>query len=130
MAKFDFSKKQLSIADDHGHSVTLSLQEAVELLEWLSDKRAMLPPPSPQQDKDQRRKIREQMEIHLQQQHLVHLDALKDAIPQLHESPSATSIFLAPADSVTERAIQLLEAYRIAYKIHPLLEDDNAFAQG
>jgi hypothetical protein len=65
----------------------------------------------------------------MQQQHLPHLDTLQDAIPQLQEHTPATSIYVAPIDSVTERAIEMLKVFRIEYKIHPLLEDNNEFAQ-
>jgi hypothetical protein len=33
-------------------------------------------------------------------------------------------------DLVTERAIELLKELQVEYKIHPLLEEDNAFSQG
>jgi hypothetical protein len=129
MTKFSFSAKHLSIVDAQGHHVDLDPQEAVELLQWLSDRRTMLLRLS-QQDTEQRDGGREQIEIRLQQQHLVHLDALQAAIPQLQEHTPAANIFVSPADSVTERAIQLLNAFQIEYKIHPLLEEDGVFAQG
>ena len=129
MTKFYFSDEQISIINAHGHRVDLSPQEATELLQWLSDKRTMLLHLS-SQDTDERESGREQMAIHIQQQHQIHLDALKAAIPQLQESTPATGIFVAPADAVTERAIELLKVYQIEYHIHPLLEDDGAFAQG
>jgi hypothetical protein len=129
MTKFDFSNEHFSIVDAQGHRIDLSPQEAVELLQWLSDKKTMLLRLS-QQDTDQRSSRREQIEIHLQQQHLIHLDALQAAIPQLQEHTPATNIFVSPVDSVSEHALQLLKAFQIEYKLHPLLEDDNAFAQG
>ncbi|HEY7417366.1 MAG TPA: hypothetical protein VH593_19435 [Ktedonobacteraceae bacterium] len=104
MAKFDFSEKQLSIIDTHGHRVDLSLQETVELLQLLLD-RVVVQQHLLSQDASQR----EQVAIHLQQQQFGHL---------------------APVDAVTERAIQLLEAFRMEYMIHPMLEESTGFAQG
>ncbi|MBV9229420.1 MAG: hypothetical protein JOZ18_08910 [Chloroflexi bacterium] len=130
MTKFYFSDEQISIINAHGHRVDISPEEAIELLQWLSDKKTMLLHLSSYQDIDERESGREQMEIYIQQQHQIHLDALKAAIPQLQEATPAGSIFIAPADVVTDRAIELLKAYQIEYHIHPLLEDDGAFAQG
>ena|SRR5579884_2465210 len=123
MAKFDFSDKRLSIVDARGHRVELTSQEAIELLQLLSDKKTNLLRFSSHD-------IHQEIAIHLRQPQFAYLDTLKAAIPQLQESLSATNVFVAPADAVTERAIQLLEEFRIEYKLHPLLEDDNAFAQG
>ena len=123
MAKFDFSNKRLSIVDARGHRVELTSQEAIELLQLLSDKKMTLLRLSS-------RDIQQEIAIHLQQPQFAYLDTLKAAIPQLQESLSATNVFVAPADAVTERAIQLLEEFRIEYKLHPMLEDDNEFAQG
>ncbi len=126
MTKFDFSDGQLSIIDAHGHSVVLSPQEVVELLRLLSEKRTMLLDLSSQRNAPQ-----EELAIHLLEQQMVHLDELKAAIPQLKKAPPTTGDYVAPAESVTERAIQLLEEFQIEYKIHPLLEEeDSAFAQG
>jgi len=129
MTKFDFADGRLTIVDDQGHHVKLDPQEALELLQWLSDKRTMLLRLS-LQDAEWRDSGGEQIEIHLPQQHLVHLDALQDAIPQLQRYTPKANIFVSPADMVTERALQLLHAFQIEYKIHPLLEDDDVFAQG
>lgn len=129
MAKFGFSNKRLSIIDARGHQVDLSPQEAIELLQLLSSKRAVLQRLA-SQEANLEINTRGQVEIHLQQQQLAHLDTLKAAIPQLHNPISATNIFVAPADAVTERAIQLLEAFQIEYKLHPMLEESNEFAQG
>ena len=123
MTRFDFSDKQLSIVDARGRCVELSPQEAIELFQLLSDKRTTLLRLASHD-------IHQEIAIHLQQPQFAYLDTLKAAIPQLQESISATNVFVAPADAVTERAIQLLEEFRIEYKLHPLLEDDNAFAQG
>jgi hypothetical protein len=130
MTMFDFSEGKFSIVDAHNHHVKLSPQESLELLQWLSDRRTMLRRLS-HQDAGQKGGGKEQMEIHLQEHHLIHLDALQSAIPQLQEYAPSANIFISPADAVTERAIELLNAFQIEYKIHPLLEDDNSvFAQG
>ena len=129
MTKFAFGDERLTIVDAQGHHVDLGPQDAVELLEWLSDNRTMLLRLSLQAT-EQRDSKGGQIEIHLQQQHLVHLDALQAAIPQLQKHTPAANIFMSPADAVTERALQLLNAFQIEYKIHPLLEDDSVFAQG
>ena len=70
------------------------------------------------------------LEIRLYQEDLEHLDKLRAAIPSLHESRPAVKILDAQLDPVTERAIQLLKELQLEYKIHPLLEDNDAFAQG
>jgi hypothetical protein len=48
----------------------------------------------------------------------------------LQEYPSAVKVLAAPFDPVTERAIQLLKELQVENWIHPLLEDNTAFAQG
>lgn len=129
MTKFYFTDEQISIVDAQGHYVDLDPQEAVELLQWLSDNKTTLLRLS-LQDVEQEDSGGGQLEIHLPEQHLVHLDALQSAIPQLQRHSPSANIFVSPADVVTERALQLLNAFQIEYKIHPLLEDDNVFAQG
>jgi len=69
------------------------------------------------------------LEIHLYQEHLEYLDSLKAAIPALHERKPAV-ILGVPLDLVTERAIALLKELQLEYKIHPLLDEDEAFVQG
>ena len=138
MTKFDFNDERFSIVDSHNQRVDLSPQEAIDLIEWLSDKKTMLlrlfhqdtEPLDSLQDTEPLGSQVEQIEIHLLPQHLVHLDKLQAAIPHLQEHIPATNIFTSPADSVTERAIELLKEFEIEYKIHPLLEDSNEFAQG
>src|SRR5438067_1708954 len=137
MTKFDFNAERLSIVDAHNQCVALSPLEAVQLLEWLSAKKTMLLHLSQEtesldrlHDTEPLGGQMEQLEIHLLPQHLVHLDKLQAAIPQLQEHIPATNIYVSPADSVTERAIALLKEFEIEYKIHPLLEDSNEFAQG
>jgi hypothetical protein len=137
MTKFDFNAERLSIVDAHNQCVALSPLEAVQLLEWLSAKKTMLLHLSQEteslnslHDTEPLGGQMEQLEIHLLPQHLVYLDKLQAAIPQLQEHIPATNIYVSPADSVTERAITLLKEFEIEYKIHPLLEDSNEFAQG
>ncbi len=71
-----------------------------------------------------------QLEIHLYQEDLSYLDDLKAAIPDLHERGSIVKVLDARWETVSERALQLLKAYQIKYHIHPLLEDDDTYAQG
>jgi hypothetical protein len=33
-------------------------------------------------------------------------------------------------ETISEQALQLLKEYQIEYHIHPLLEDDDVYAQG
>src|SRR5258708_10356336 len=82
------------------------------------------------QSPTQSREKRLELEIRLYQEDLEYLDKLKAAIPSLHESRSAIKILDAQLDPITERAIQLLKELQVEYKIHPLLEDNDAFAQG
>lgn len=138
MTKFDFNDGHLSIVDTDNHRVDLSPLEAVHLLEWLSARKTMLLHLALQGadsvesllDAEPQGDLIEQIEIHLSPQHLVHLDELQAAIPQLQEYIPATNVYVSPFDAVTERAIELLKEFEIEYKIHPLLEDSNEFAQG
>ena len=131
MASFDFTGEHLSIVDGSNQRVDLNLQEGLDLLQWLSDNRDALlslthqgVPQVPSREK------RLELEIRLYQEDLAHLDKLRAAIPSLHESRSAVKVLDAYLDPVTERAIQLLKALQLEYKIHTLLEENDAFAQG
>ena len=128
MAEFNFRDEKILIVDAHDNSVELSPQEAVALLHWLSDRSALLD--FSHEDTGKRDSTNKQILFRLMEQHLMYLDTLKAAIPQLQEHIPATNTFAAPVDSVTERAFQLLRAYQIEYKIHPLLDDTDVFAQG
>jgi flagellar biosynthesis/type III secretory pathway chaperone len=138
MTKFDFNEERLSIVDAHNQCVNLSPLEAVQLLEWLSARKTILSRLARRdnelldnlQDTEPLGGQMEQLEIHLLPQQLVHLDELQAAMPQLQEHIPATNIYVSPIDAVTERAIALLKEFEIEYKIHPLLEDSNEFAQG
>jgi hypothetical protein len=128
MAKFEFNSNQVSIFNDASHRLDLNPQEALDLQRWLSDHRDALYDLA-HLDTDQRQFSEKRLEIHLYQEQLGHWDRLKAAIPALHERQPAV-ILGAPLDQVTERAIALLKELRLEYKIHPLLEEDDAFAQG
>ncbi|HAG98991.1 MAG TPA: hypothetical protein DCL75_09065 [Ktedonobacter sp.] len=129
MTNFNFTTEHISIVDAEDQKVNLSPQEALNLLQWLFDKRGALLSLT-HQDADQASYSEKRLEIFLSQEHLDQLDTLKAAIPHLQEYPSAAKVLTAPFDSVTERAIQLLKELQVEYRIHPLLEDNTAFAQG
>src|SRR6266566_648972 len=131
MASFDFTGEHISIVDGDNSRVDLNLQEGLDLLHWLSDNRdAMLSLTHQGAQQVQSREKRLELEIRLYQEDLEHLEKLKAAIPSLHESRSAVKVLDAQLDPITERAIQLLKELQLEYKIHPLLEDTDAFAQG
>ena len=131
MASFDFTGEHLSIVDGNNQRVDLNAQEGLDLLHWLSDKRdAMLSLTYQGTHQVPSREKRLELEIRLYQEDLAYLDTLRAAIPSLHESRSAVKVLDAQLDPVTERAIQLLKELQLEYKIHPLLEDNDAFAQG
>ncbi len=109
----------IRISDDQT-SMNLTSNEAYALWEWLSDRKDAL---------QRHLSGRQQLEIHLYQQDLSHLDDLVAAIPGLHERGSIVKVLDARWDSVSERALELLKAYQIEYHIHPLLEDDDTYAQ-
>jgi len=128
MATFEFHDDILSIADMHDRRVELDLQETNALLGWVSDNQELLLRLS-QSNVTQEGAEKGHIEIRLKQ-HLMHLDTLKAAIPDLQQHPSVATSFVAPVDSVTQRALRILKEFQIEYKIHPLLEDFNEFAQG
>ena len=131
MASFDFTGEHLSIVDGNNQRVDLNPQEGLDLLHWLSDKRdAMLSLTYQGAQQVPSREKRLELEIRLYQEDLAYLDTLRAAIPSLHESRSAVKVLDAQLDPVTERAIELLKELQLEYKIHPLLEDNDAFAQG
>jgi hypothetical protein len=131
MASFDFTGEHLSIMDGYNQRVDLNLQEGLDLLHWLSDKRdAMLSLTNQGAPQVPSREKRLELEIRLYQEDLEYLDTLRAAIPSLHESRHAVKVLDAQLDPVTERAIQLLKELQLEYKIHPLLEDSDEFAQG
>jgi len=129
MAKFDFIRERVSIFDGSDHRLDLNPQEALDLLQWLSEHKDALYGLA-QQKATQRQSREKRLEIHIYQENLEHVDRLKAAIPGLHEHRPVVKVFDAPLDLVTERAIELLKELQVEYKIHPLLEEDNAFSQG
>ena len=82
------------------------------------------------QDAEQEHPGEKQLEIHIYQENLDQLDKLKAAIPDLHEGKPVIKVLAVPLSLVTERAIELLKQLQLEYRIHPLLEEDEAFAQG
>ena len=71
-----------------------------------------------------------ELKIHLYQEDLSHLDELKAVIPDLQEHGPVAKILDARLETVSEQALHLLKEYEIEYHIHPLLEDDDVYAQG
>ncbi len=128
MAKFNINSKLVSISDDAGRRLDINPQEALELQRWLSDHRDVLNNLA-YLGAAQGQSSEKRLEIHLYQEQLGQLDRLKAAIPALLECMPAV-ILGAPLDQVTERAIALLKELQVEYKIHPMLEEDDAYAQG
>jgi len=121
--------KKFEDQSDGGISITenevlihLNPHEAYALWQWLSARK----------DAFQTHANENQIElkIHLYQQDLSHLDELKAVIPDLHERGPVAKILDARLETVSEQALQLLKEYQIEYHIHPLLEDDDVYAQG
>jgi len=130
MASFDFSNgEHVFISDDQNHRVSLSSQQALDLLQWLSDRQDALY--SLTQKHTTRAPGEKLLEIHLHEEDLGYLDELKAAIPDLHEHRPVVKVLDARWETVSERAFQLLKEYQLEYTVHPLLlEDQDAFAQG
>ncbi|MGZ3622269.1 MAG: hypothetical protein ACXVDN_17745 [Ktedonobacteraceae bacterium] len=111
----------ISITDNEVQ-IHLNPHEAYALWQWLSARKdAFLTHANENQI---------ELKIHLYQQDLSHLDELKAAIPDLHERGPVAKILDARLETVSEQALQLLKEYQIEYHIHPLLEDDDVYAQG
>ncbi len=129
MASFDFSNgRHIFISDSYSHGVYLNPQEALDLLQWLSDhKDALYSFTAVDTSRAPGEKL---LEIHLHEEDLGHLDELKAAIPDLHERKPIVKVLDARWDTITERALQLLKEYQLEYVVHPMLEDHEAFAQG
>ena len=130
MASFDFGNgKHISISDSYSHRVYLNPQEALDLLQWLSDRKDELY--SFTQGDTNQAPGETLLEIHLHEEDLGHLDELKAAIPDLHERRPVVKVLDAHWGTVSERALELLREYRLEYTVHSLLlEDQDAFAQG
>src|SRR5258708_26241432 len=130
MASFDFSNgKHISISDSYSHRVYLNPQEALVLIQWLSDRKDELY--SFTQGDTKQAPAETLLEIHLHEEDLEHLDELKAAIPDLHERRPVVKVLDAHWGTVSERALELLKEYRLAYTVHPfMLGDPAAFAPG
>ncbi len=116
----DQSDGGINITDNEAH-IHLTPQEAYALWQWLSARKDAF--------QEQAKENQIELKIHLYQQDLSHLDELKAAIPDLHEE-SVAKILDARLKAVSEQALHLLKEYQIEYHIHPLLEDDDVYAQG
>jgi hypothetical protein len=129
MASFDFTGERVSIVDGYNQRVDLTQREALHLLHWLSNRRyTLLGLTSHSAHRVQSGEKR--LELRLYQHDLEDLDTLRRVIPGLREPASALKVLVAQLDPVTERAIELLKELRFEYEMHPLLEDNDAFAQG
>jgi hypothetical protein len=111
----------IRISDDE-LQIHLNPNEAFALWQWLSARK----------DAFQSHANENQLElkIHLYQEDLSHLDELKAVIPDLQEREPVAKILDARLETISEQALQLLKEYEIEYHIHPLLEDDDVYAQG
>lgn len=105
---------------DNQTQIYLTSNEAYALWQWLSARKDTFQPYSGGK----------QLEILLYQEDLSHLDELKAVIPDLHERGPIAQILDVRWDEVSEQALGLLKAYQIEYHIHPLLEDEDTYAQG
>ena len=130
MASFDLNNgKHISISDSYSQRVYLNPQEALDLLQWLSDRRDEIYSFTSEDTKQAPGETL--LEIHLHEEDLEYLDELKAAIPALHEHSPVVKVLDARWDAVSEHALELLKEYRLEYTVHPLLlEDYEAFAQG
>lgn len=122
MKKFeDQSDGGMSISDNETQ-IHLAPDEAYALWQWLSAHEDSFKAFADEKQLG--------LKIHLYQQDLSHLDELKAAIPDLHERGPVVKVLDARLEAVSERALQLLKDYQIEYHIHPLLEEDDVYAQG
>jgi hypothetical protein len=122
MKKFeDRSDGGIYITDNQAQ-IQLAPNEAYALWQWLSIRK----------DTFEAHSSKKQLElkIHLYQEDMSHLDELKAVIPDLHERGPIVKVLESRLETVSERALQLLKEYQIEYHIHPLLEDDDTYAQG
>ncbi len=120
MKKFeDRSDGGMCITENQAQ-IHLTPHEAYALWQWLSARKDIF----------QAHTTEKQLEIHLSQEDLSHLDELKAAIPGLHERGPIVKVLDARWETLSERALQLLKEFQIEYHIHPLLEEDYTYAQG
>ncbi len=122
MKKFeDQSDGGISIIDNEVQ-IHLTPHEAYALWQWLSARKDAFHAHSSENQLE--------LKIHLYQEDLSHLDELKSAIPDLHERGPVAKVLDVRLEMISERAMHLLKEYEIEYHIHPLLEDDDVYAQG
>jgi len=122
MKKFEEqSDGGMSISDNQAQ-IHLAPNEAYALWHWLSARKDAFKAHASEKQLE--------LKIHLYQDDLSHLDELKAAIPDLHERGPIVKVFDVPLETVSERALQLLKDFQIEYHIHPLLEEDDVYAQG
>ena len=122
MKKFeDQNDGGVSITDNQAQ-IHLAPNEAYALWQWLSARKDAFKAHASEKQLE--------LKIHLYQDDLSHLDELKAAIPDLHERGPVAKILDARLEAVSEQALKLLKEYQIEYNIHPLLEDDDVYAQG
>ena len=122
MKKFeDLSDGGICIADNQVE-IHLDPNEAHALWQWLSARKDAFHAHTSEKQLE--------LQIHLHKEDLSHLEELKAAIPELYEREFIVKILDARLEIVSERALQLLKDFQIEYHIHPLLEDDDTYAQG
>ncbi|HZU66287.1 MAG TPA: hypothetical protein VFA09_03345 [Ktedonobacteraceae bacterium] len=126
---FTLDGKNVLIRDQNGNVAVLNPLEALNLLQWLSKHNNILLSTA-RQSISEVQNAEQELEIHLYQENLDHLDELKAALPGLHEYRPPARVLSIPLEEVTERAIEMLKEFQVKYWIHPLLEeDDDVFAQ-
>ena len=117
----DRSDGGICISDNQAQ-IHLAPNEAYALWQWLSARKDAFQAHSSEKQLE--------LEILLYEEDLSHLDELKAALPDLHEREPIVKVLDTRLETVSERALQLLKDFQIEYHIHPLLEDDDVYAQG
>lgn len=107
--------------------MALPYDEAYHLLTWLYSQQSTL---NKLIQEDTEQQGEPHLKIRLYQDDLSHLDELKAVIPGLEERKPAVKVLDARWDRVSERALQLLKELQLEYSVHPMLLDDEIFAQG
>jgi predicted phage-related endonuclease len=102
--------------------IQLTPNEAYDLWQWLSARKDAF--------QAYTREKQLELKIHLYQEDMSHLAELKAVIPDLQEHEMIAKVLDARLETVSEQVLQLLDEYQIEYHIHPLLEDDDVYAQG
>jgi hypothetical protein len=122
MKKFeDLSDGGISITSNKVQ-IHLNPHEAYALWQWLSARKDTFQTHAHENQLE--------LEIHLFQDDLSHLDELKSVIPDLEERGPVAKILDVRLEAISKQALNLLKEYQIEYHIHPLLEDDDVYAQG